>query len=69
MGRPGCGNQVEIDDPCLAERHARIVCDSQGRWHLEALPSKNGVWVQVSAIRLTAVCRFQVGEQRFLFTI
>lgn len=69
LGRPSCGNHLEIDDPLLAERHARIVCDAQGTWHLEALPSQNGVWVQVGGIRLAAVCRFQVGEQRFLFML
>lgn len=67
LGRPGAGNQVEVADPCLADRHARIVRDARGAWHLEALPSANGVWVQVSAILLPAACRFQVGEQRFLF--
>lgn len=69
LGRRGHGNQLEFDDPFLAEKHARILRDAQGVWHLEALPSTNGVWVQVAAIRLAAVCRFQVGEQRFLFML
>jgi len=67
IGRPGHGNAVEIDDPLLAERHARVICDPAGRWILEALPSLNGVWAQVAAVQLAGTCRFQIGEQRFLF--
>lgn len=69
IGRPGRGNALEIDDPMLAERHARVILDSAGRWVLEALPSLNGVWAQVAAVELASVCRFQIGEQRFLFLI
>jgi hypothetical protein len=69
IGRPGHGNAVEITDPLLAERHARVLCDPAGRWVLEALPSVNGVWAQVTAVQLAGVCRFQIGEQRFLFVV
>jgi len=69
LGRPGCGNTVAIDDPLLAARHARLVGDASGGWQIEALPSTNGVWVQVLAVRLTADCRFQVGEQQLLFEV
>jgi pSer/pThr/pTyr-binding forkhead associated (FHA) protein len=69
IGRPGHGNAVEIADPLLAERHARVHCDPTGRWVLEALPSVNGVWAQVTAVQLAVVCRFQIGEQRFLFVV
>lgn len=69
IGRPGHGNLVEIDDPLLADRHARVVRDPAGRWVLEALPSLNGVWAQVAAVQLAAQCRFQIGEQRFLFVV
>jgi hypothetical protein len=33
------------------------------------LPSVNGVWAQVTAVQLAGVCRFQIGEQRFLFVV
>ncbi len=69
VGRPGQGNAIEIDDPLLAATHARILRQPSGQWMLEALPSVNGVWVQVQAIPLASVSRFQVGEQRFLFLL
>lgn len=69
IGRSGHGSAVEIDDPLLAERHARVICDPAGRWILEALPSLNGVWAQVAAVQLAGMCRFQIGEQRFLFVV
>jgi pSer/pThr/pTyr-binding forkhead associated (FHA) protein len=67
VGRPGNGNRIEIDDPLLAPLHAHITLTTSGEWRIEALPSRNGIWVQVNAIRLVPVCRFQCGEQRFLF--
>ena len=47
----------------------RLVCDAAGVWRIEALPSANGVWVQVGLVQLTGDCRFQVGEQQFLFEV
>lgn len=67
VGRPGHGNQVEIDDPLLAKFHAQILMTSTGEWRIEAKPSNNGIWAQIGSIRLTNTCRFQCGEQRFLF--
>ena len=67
LGRPGHGNAIEIDDPLLAARHSRIIRNAAGQWLLEALPSLNGVWAQVAAVHLAPICRFQIGEQRFLF--
>jgi hypothetical protein len=67
LGRPGCGNDIEIDDLCLAGTHAVIKRDHTGTWQLEARPSLNGVWVKVDAIKLTDDCHFQCGEQRFGF--
>jgi len=67
LGRPGCGNAVEWDDPLLAPRHARVFRGATGGWTIEALPSLNGVWMQVAEVELADLCRFQCGEQRFLF--
>ena len=67
IGRPGCGNDVELDDPLIASQHAIISQTSGGEWRIEAKPSKNGLWIQVTAIALVGTCRFQCGEQRFLF--
>lgn len=67
IGRPGCGNNIEIDDICLAKTHAVITRDASGVWQLEALKSLNGVWVKVDAIKLGDKCLFQCGEQRFRF--
>jgi pSer/pThr/pTyr-binding forkhead associated (FHA) protein len=69
LGRPGHQNAIEIDDPLLAAKHARIRRRHSGQWMLEALPSVNGIWVQIQAIALAPVSRFQVGEQRFLFVL
>lgn len=69
LGRPGQGHAIEIDDPLLAPRHARIRREAAGHWVLEAVPSLNGVWAQITCVPLAAVCRFQVGEQRFLFVV
>lgn len=67
LGRPGYGNGIEIDDPCLARAHAIISRDAGGTWQLAAQPSLNGVWVKIDNIRLTNNCQFQCGEQRFRF--
>lgn len=69
VGRPGVGNEIEIDDLCLAATHAVISRDGSGSWRLEALPSLNGVWARISAIRLADDCHFQCGEQRFRFML
>jgi hypothetical protein len=69
LGRPRCGNHIELDDPLIARQHATISRLPSGEWQLTALPSRNGVWAQIKLIALSASCRFQCGEQRFLFTI
>jgi pSer/pThr/pTyr-binding forkhead associated (FHA) protein len=67
IGRPGFGNDIEIDDLCLAGIHAVVTRDFSGVWQLEAKPSLNGVWVKVDQIKLINNCFFQCGEQRFRF--
>lgn len=42
LGR-GLRNTVVLDDPQVAEQHARLWADDDGRVHLEATGSKNGV--------------------------
>ena len=69
VGRPGAGNDIEIDDPLIAARHALITRQPSGQWQIKAMPSRNGVWVQIKTVRLTSLCRFQCGEQRFLFSL
>ncbi|MEI8071525.1 MAG: FHA domain-containing protein [Planctomycetota bacterium] len=69
VGRPGCGNDIELDDPLIAQHHAQITRDLSGEWRIESRSTKNGIWVQISAIQLTNICRFQCGEQRFLFVV
>lgn len=69
VGRIGGTNDVAIDDPLVALQAARIHRDAAGAWHIEAQPSRNGLWMQVMEVALAAVCRFQVGEQRFLFVV
>jgi len=69
IGRPGFGNEIEIDDLCLAGTHAIATRDYSGVWQIEAQSSLNGIWVKVDAIRLVDNCLFQCGEQRFRFRL
>jgi len=69
VGRPGFGNQIELDDPLLAHVHAVITQAEDGSWWIQATPSWNGVWIQVRSVELTDSCRFQCGEQRFIFML
>jgi hypothetical protein len=69
LGRPGHENAIELDDPHLAPRHARVFRGATGAWTIEAFPSLNGVWVQVVEVELASPCRFQIGEQRFVFMV
>ena len=67
IGRPGYGNDIEIDDFCLAGIHAIVSRDVSGVWQLETQQSLNGVWAKVGSVTLTNNCLFQCGEQRFRF--
>lgn len=70
VGRAGAGNDVGLDDPLVAAQAARIFVDAAGGgWQIEALPSRNGLWMQILEVVLAPTCRFQVGEQRFLFVV
>lgn len=47
-------------------RHARIRRQPDGRWILENNKSVNGVWLRLEQMDFTGVCRFMLGEQRFI---
>ncbi|MFM8433829.1 MAG: FHA domain-containing protein [Planctomycetia bacterium] len=44
-----------------------ITQTDDGTWWIQAMPSRNGVWIQVRAVKLSDSSRFQCGEQRFVF--
>jgi len=67
VGRPGFDNHVEIDDALLGSLHAVFTQAADSTWWVDAMPSRNGVWIQVHSVELTESCRFQCGEQRFVF--
>lgn len=67
-GDPTCPLHV-ADDPLLSPRHARFTKDAKGRWHVENLKSKNGVWLRVTRVPFEGLCSFQLGEQRFTVKI
>jgi len=67
IGRRGHGNEIDVDDPLVARHHARLTRGPTGLWVIEALRSRNGLWVRIDSVRLMKTCRFQCGEQRFLF--
>lgn len=69
VGRAGAANDVGIADPLVAAQAARVFLDATGAWQIEALPSRNGLWMQVMEVVLAPSCRFQIGEQRFLFAV
>lgn len=53
-------------DPLVSARHARLRRQEDGRWVLENNKSVNGVWLRVDQISFKGVCRFMLGEQRFV---
>ena len=53
-------------DPLVSARHARVRRQEDGRWVLENNKSVNGVWLRVDQISFKGVCRFMLGEQRFV---
>ena len=69
IGRLGFGNNIELDDLCVAKVHAIVTRDASGVWQVEAQPSLNGIWVKIDAVKLTDNCLFQCGEQRFKFLL
>lgn len=67
IGRPGCGNGIELDDPCVAPVHAVIESEASGNWRIQAKPTLNGIWAKAKGVKLSNGCLFQCGEQRFKF--
>lgn len=61
---------VTVGDPFVSPRHARVVRDERGRWHVVNNRSVNGVWVRITApMDVSAGCVFLLGEQRFVFRV
>lgn len=62
---------VRIDnDPFVDPVHARVFRDSQNRYVIEDNGSLNGLWLRIhSAVYLSGLSRFQLGEQRFTINI
>ena len=69
IGRPNCGNDAEIDDELLADKHAEVKQSPDGSWRLLSLSSQNGIWAEIDELRLSQKCRFRCGEQQFLFIL
>jgi pSer/pThr/pTyr-binding forkhead associated (FHA) protein len=60
---------VRAEDPLVNARHARLYRDAKGQWHVENNKSRNGLWVRIEQMPLTAACQFQLGEQRFILRV
>jgi pSer/pThr/pTyr-binding forkhead associated (FHA) protein len=56
---------VIADDPAVSSVHARIRRNEEGRFVIENMNSRNGVWLAISEQRLQNNAHFQLGEQRF----
>ena len=63
---PSC-DIVIASDRYLSREHVRFYQDATGRWMLEDLKSRNGVWVRVRRLRVENTIDFQLGQQRFRF--
>jgi pSer/pThr/pTyr-binding forkhead associated (FHA) protein len=60
---------VRADDPLVNARHARLYRDAKNQWHIENNKSRNGLWVRIEQMPLSAACQFQLGEQRFILRV
>ncbi len=56
---------VIADDPAISSVHARIRRNEEGRFVIENMNSRNGVWLSITEQRLQHNAHFQLGEQRF----
>ena len=63
-----CGICVS-GDSFVSEKHARLWQDDRERWMIEDCQSTNGIWVSVQRLPLETNSEFQLGEQRFRFTL
>lgn len=59
---------IRVDDPQVHSQHVRFERRGQN-WHVVHLGGKNGLWVRVDRVRFPVMCRFQLGEQRFLVRV
>lgn len=60
---------VIADDPLIVAQHARLARDPQGRWHLQAGKSKNGIWLRIREVVIDGVAEIQIGEQRLTIKV
>jgi pSer/pThr/pTyr-binding forkhead associated (FHA) protein len=65
----GACQMVIADDPAISGVHARIRRNEEGRFVIENMNSRNGVWLAISERRLENKAHFQLGEQRFRLRI
>jgi pSer/pThr/pTyr-binding forkhead associated (FHA) protein len=69
LGRHATPGGLAIpDDPSLSRQHARFELVNQ-QWKVVSLNPRNGVWVRIERVRFPVMCRFQIGEQRFLVRV
>jgi pSer/pThr/pTyr-binding forkhead associated (FHA) protein len=57
------------DDLMVSARHARLYRDDKGRWHVENLGSRNGVWLRIDKMAIDSTAQVQLGEQRFMIKV
>lgn len=63
-----CDVPIE-DDALIGKRHAKMTLDDRGRWIVHEGPGRNGVWAQMSEVKIKSMCLFQLGEQRFMLWV
>lgn len=69
VGRDPSCSVVLSGDMLASPRHAKIVRDARGVWHIENAGSRNGVWLRFTRLAVETFSEFQVGEQRCLLKI
>lgn len=62
-------NNQTWEDEFLEDDHAKIVCNTGKQWTIEDLASANGTWIKTDSIVLINGSSFQLGGQRFIFSI
>jgi hypothetical protein len=68
IGR-GADCEIQVNDPMLSPKHAKLRLDHLGRLEVVNNNSRNGIWIRISHVDLGSGAQFQIGEQRFAIRI
>lgn len=69
IGSDASACSVVIAHPAVDAKHAAIRARKNGRWMIENVGARDGVWLRINEVDLGRGAHFQCGEQRFLIRI